>query len=306
MRDATSRSYAFIVAAALVAAAACVRRHARRAPEPGRARRAPRAAGAARHSQGNVDLLNRLTQLQAEVQALRASDRAAAARDRAAQEARSATSTSTSMPPQRGSKAARRAAPLRRARAADRSSADADRAGHSPRKTAARDDRRRRRRPTTGPPAHRRRRRTAIAADERRPPTTPRSTRCRPAATPSRRAVPGASSGLPERRATPPNALYWLGESYYVTQNYQLALDSSSACSAAIPTHDKAPGRAAQGRLLSQYELQGRSKPPRRTLTEVVARYPGTDARAHRRRPPARDRSSKAARLNAAGSSAAA
>ncbi len=39
-----------------------------------------------------------------------------------------------------------------------------------------------------------------------------------------------------------PNALYWLGESYYVTQNYALAADQFRALLDRYPGNDKAPG----------------------------------------------------------------
>lgn len=49
-----------------------------------------------------------------------------------------------------------------------------------------------------------------------------------------------------------PNALYWLGESYYVTQNYELAQQQFQALLQRYPTHDKAS--AALLKLgLSQY-----------------------------------------------------
>src|SRR3546814_3098149 len=38
-----------------------------------------------------------------------------------------------------------------------------------------------------------------------------------------------------------PNAHYWLGESYYVTQNYTLAQQQFQALIDRYPTHDKAP-----------------------------------------------------------------
>src|SRR5690606_23372368 len=39
-----------------------------------------------------------------------------------------------------------------------------------------------------------------------------------------------------------PNAYYWLGESYYITQNYALAQQQFQAVLDRYPTHDKAPG----------------------------------------------------------------
>ncbi|MGY0618497.1 tol-pal system protein YbgF [Lysobacter sp. A378] len=73
-----------------------------------------------------------------------------------------------------------------------------------------------------------------------------------------------------------PNALYWLGESYYVTQNYQLALEQFEALLQRYPTHDKAPGAMLKVGL----SQQGLEQPDaaERTLTEVTERYPGTDA----------------------------
>lgn len=72
-----------------------------------------------------------------------------------------------------------------------------------------------------------------------------------------------------------PNALYWLGESYYVTQNYALAADQFRALLAQYPTHDKAPG-ALLKLGLCDYGL-GRMAEAERTLSEVAAKYPGTD-----------------------------
>jgi len=73
-----------------------------------------------------------------------------------------------------------------------------------------------------------------------------------------------------------PNALYWLGESYYVTQNYKLALDQFQRLLERFPTHDKAPGALLKIGL-SQQGLQ-QLDAAERTLSEVSSRYPGTDA----------------------------
>lgn len=73
-----------------------------------------------------------------------------------------------------------------------------------------------------------------------------------------------------------PNALYWLGESYYVTQNYALAQEQFQALLDRYPTHDKAPGALLKVGL-SQYGAQ-QFDAAERTLAEVAARYPGTDA----------------------------
>jgi len=73
-----------------------------------------------------------------------------------------------------------------------------------------------------------------------------------------------------------PNALYWLGESYYVTQNYELALQQFQSLLGRYPTHDKAPGALLKVGL-SQYGMQDMDA-AEATLTEVTTRYPGTDA----------------------------
>ncbi|GAB3349058.1 tol-pal system protein YbgF [Lysobacter tyrosinilyticus] len=73
-----------------------------------------------------------------------------------------------------------------------------------------------------------------------------------------------------------PNALYWLGESYYVTQNYQLAQEQFQTLLDRYPTHDKASGALLKVGL-AQYGAR-QLEAAERTLTEVTRRYPGTDA----------------------------
>lgn len=73
-----------------------------------------------------------------------------------------------------------------------------------------------------------------------------------------------------------PNALYWLGESYYVTQNYALAQQQFQALLDRYPTHDKAPGALLKVGL-AQYGLK-QMDAAERTLSQVAERYPGTDA----------------------------
>ncbi|WP_449284275.1 tol-pal system protein YbgF [Luteimonas soli] len=73
-----------------------------------------------------------------------------------------------------------------------------------------------------------------------------------------------------------PNAYYWLGESYYVTQNYALAQQQFQALIDRYPTHDKAPGALLKIGL-SQYGQQLVAD-AEKTLSEVTTRYPGTDA----------------------------
>ena len=73
-----------------------------------------------------------------------------------------------------------------------------------------------------------------------------------------------------------PNALYWLGESYYATQNYALAQQQFQALLDRYPTHDKAPGALLKVGL-SQYGLK-QMDAAKATLSQVGRRYPGTDA----------------------------
>ena len=72
-----------------------------------------------------------------------------------------------------------------------------------------------------------------------------------------------------------PNALYWLGESYYVTENYELAAEQFRTLVSRYPGHDKTPG----GMLklgLSQLGLK-QDAAGRKTLEAVTRQYPGTD-----------------------------
>lgn len=73
-----------------------------------------------------------------------------------------------------------------------------------------------------------------------------------------------------------PNALYWLGESYYVTQEYDLARQQFESLLQRYPTHDKAPGALLKVGL-AQYGMQ-QLDAAERTLEDVVSRYPGSDA----------------------------
>ena len=73
-----------------------------------------------------------------------------------------------------------------------------------------------------------------------------------------------------------PNARYWLGESYYVTQNYALAREQFQALIDRYPTHDKTPGALLKVGL-SQYGLRDLDG-AEATLAKVASQYPGTDA----------------------------
>ena len=73
-----------------------------------------------------------------------------------------------------------------------------------------------------------------------------------------------------------PNARYWLGESYYVTQNYAQALEQFQALVQRYPTHDKTAGSLLKIGL-SQYGLNDLDA-AEATLARVGQQYPGTDA----------------------------
>jgi len=73
-----------------------------------------------------------------------------------------------------------------------------------------------------------------------------------------------------------PNAIYWLGESYYVTQNYALAADQFRALLDRYPANDKAPG-ALLKLGLAQSGLR-QNEAAMATLRQVAQRYPGSDA----------------------------
>lgn len=73
-----------------------------------------------------------------------------------------------------------------------------------------------------------------------------------------------------------PNAWYWLGESYYVTQNYDVALQAFGSLLEAFPDSAKAPdGLLKLG--YCQFEL-GRASEGEATLRDVIARFPASEA----------------------------
>ncbi len=76
--------------------------------------------------------------------------------------------------------------------------------------------------------------------------------------------------------ALAPNAWYWLGESYYVTQNYPIALQSFNTLLQQFPGSSKAPD-ALLKRGFSQIEM-GQTGPGQATLNRVISDFPGTDA----------------------------
>ncbi len=73
-----------------------------------------------------------------------------------------------------------------------------------------------------------------------------------------------------------PNAMYWLGESYYAVGNYEMAQSQFRDLIGRYPTHDKASG-ALLKLGLSQYAL-GDVDQALQTLDGVAGQYPGSDA----------------------------
>ncbi|WP_425598813.1 tol-pal system protein YbgF [Tahibacter aquaticus] len=70
------------------------------------------------------------------------------------------------------------------------------------------------------------------------------------------------------------NAYYWLGESYYVTQNYRVSLDTFQTLLKTYPDSQKAPDAMLKTGYC-QYELK-QWEPAKATLTRVVQKYPDT------------------------------
>lgn len=73
-----------------------------------------------------------------------------------------------------------------------------------------------------------------------------------------------------------PNAWYWLGESYYVTMNYPVALDSFQKLLSQFPQSEKAPDALLKVGY-SELELK-RVAEAKATLTSVTTKYPGSKA----------------------------
>jgi len=71
------------------------------------------------------------------------------------------------------------------------------------------------------------------------------------------------------------NAYYWMGESYYVTQNYQLALEAFKTVVTRYPDSPKAPG-ALLKLGYSQDGLKQRAA-AEATLRDVIQKYPTSD-----------------------------
>ncbi len=72
-----------------------------------------------------------------------------------------------------------------------------------------------------------------------------------------------------------PNALYWLGESYYATRNFPMA-ETQFRELLALSDPRQSRGLPAQDRPLAVRRGQGDQA--QQTLETVVAQYPGSDA----------------------------
>ncbi|HET7268201.1 MAG TPA: tol-pal system protein YbgF [Oleiagrimonas sp.] len=77
----------------------------------------------------------------------------------------------------------------------------------------------------------------------------------------------------PQDKLTP-NAWYWLGESYYVTQNYKQALHAFEQVVTRFPDSRKTPG-ALLKKGYAQYALKQVDK-AQATLQSVIAKYPNS------------------------------
>jgi len=71
-----------------------------------------------------------------------------------------------------------------------------------------------------------------------------------------------------------PNAFYWLGESYYVTQNYPISLDTFRKLLAQFPDSQKAPDALLKIGYC-QYEMKQWPQ-AEATLNQVLQKYPNT------------------------------
>ncbi len=76
--------------------------------------------------------------------------------------------------------------------------------------------------------------------------------------------------------ALAPNAWYWLGESYYATTNYPVALESFERLLSQFPQSDKAADALLKVGY-SQLELK-QPDAAKASLTKVTKKYPGTKA----------------------------
>ncbi|ALR06434.1 tol-pal system protein YbgF [Xylella fastidiosa] len=73
-----------------------------------------------------------------------------------------------------------------------------------------------------------------------------------------------------------PNALYWLGESYYAMHDFVSAEAQFRSLLSRYPTHDKASGSLLKEALCQAN--QGKNDDAQHSLEQVLSQYPGTDA----------------------------
>ena len=76
--------------------------------------------------------------------------------------------------------------------------------------------------------------------------------------------------------ALTPNAFYWLGESYYATTNYQVAVEAFNHLLSQYPQSEKAPD-ATLKLGYSQLEMK-QTDAGIATLKSVVSKYPNSNA----------------------------
>lgn len=76
--------------------------------------------------------------------------------------------------------------------------------------------------------------------------------------------------------ALAPNAWYWLGESYYVTTNYSVALDAFKHVVSQFPNSEKGPDALLKVGF-TELELKHDAK-AKSILSSVISKYPGTNA----------------------------
>jgi tol-pal system protein YbgF len=89
----------------------------------------------------------------------------------------------------------------------------------------------------------------------------------------SARRFQGFIDQFPRSELTP-NAYYWLGESYYVTQNYPISLNTFQKLLAQYPNSQKAPDAWLKVGYC-QYEMKQWDQ-AEATLNQVLQRYPNT------------------------------
>ena len=70
------------------------------------------------------------------------------------------------------------------------------------------------------------------------------------------------------------DAQYWIGEAYYVTRDFQNALDAFQAVVNRYPDSQRIPEALLKLGYV-QAEL-GRNQEARRTLNQVISQYPGS------------------------------